>query len=973
MNDRARVPFALVGVLLLVGGAGVNATLGGIAPPGDPAAERAVEQATAAARTALDGAVVAAGREAARAPVVAPANTSAGRLLSEEEPFRDYLRLLVYRHARERLAQVGEREGAVTATVTLPQARSIDALGRAKRRVSLARTGPNGTAIRVRIQNVTVTIRRDGRVVDRLAWNATTVAAMPVLAVHERVSRFERRLGAGPTKPGLGRRLTARLYAVAWARGYAQYGGAPIANVLATRHVGLATNGATLALQETTLGASDPTAHRDLRTATARVAARDVLGGAGVDGPLARAALGTASGTLANHTLDERPMAVRVGASADDAFATVLDQGRVTEAARAAYTVDVRLAVRVERVATTHTGRKRPPGEWTLADSRDETRIEVRPAQVGTPDPPGDWHVLRAFGRRVEREHITVRRWQRDDRTVTTRTIRTTVEDVGIAVFGRHAAQFAPERPIENVHHAGTGALDGPNFGDVPERAYAKLVGGRGGPDVVATRAVRGNLRTAPRTVRGASPDDLDEWLYRDLAGLRERVRAVSITVPRGTLGTFEVNPPALLAAEIKRERRALLATPARYDGVADRARIAVRGAYLDAVVAALEARSVGFRDHRSGVADVLESESVSLDRLDDLRRLRHRIGDDRPPTRGLGGPLALSVNATPATLTLRGNGPALATRNVNYFAVPYADAADTVVAAVVGPRRVRLETAARTLRTANRASRKTGDAVGSRGALRRSVRRATERVGDRLGRTLGTAGIGETPRERRAIVAAGVDRWNTTATRALAVSEEAVVPEIVRVAAERHPDALATPRQRDRLALRLRLAVRAALKTPAVRPPQPPTNRTAAAIRTAVTGELAGALGTAGDAARERWGGKVLGSVAAGLPLAPMPGYWYATANVWRVDVRGQYDRFVVRSARGAPTPGAKRFAYVRDGGPVEFDVDGDGTDELLGHARRLSFETTTAVVVVVPPGGRGVGDTDGDTDERSPGWTTM
>jgi hypothetical protein len=50
---------------------------------------------------------------------------------------------------------------------------------------------------------------------------------------------------------------------------------------------------------------------------------------------------------------------------------------------------------------------------------------------------------------------------------------------------------------------------------------------------------------------------------------------------------------------------------------------------------------------------------------------------------------------------------------------------------------------------------------------------------------------------------------------------------------------------------------------------------------------------------------------------------------------------------------------------------VDGDGEAERLGRNGAPTFETRTGVVVVVPPGGRGVGD-GANADERSPGWGT-
>jgi len=115
-----------------------------------------------------------------------------------------------------------------------------------------------------------------------------------------------------------------------------------------------------------------------------------------------------------------------------------------------------------------------------------------------------------------------------------------------------------------------------------------------------------------------------------------------------------------------------------------------------------------------------------------------------------------------------------------------------------------------------------------------------------------------------------------------------------------------------------------------------------------------------------------VLSSVPSGLPVAPVPGYWYATLNVWDVSVRGAYERFTVRAPTGSATPGDAdgSVAYTRQNRTVTLDVDADGDPERLGRTTRVSFETGTVVVVVVPPGPPGVGDTDGNSDERSPGW---
>jgi hypothetical protein len=81
----------------------------------------------------------------------------------------------------------------------------------------------------------------------------------------------------------------------------------------------------------------------------------------------------------------------------------------------------------------------------------------------------------------------------------------------------------------------------------------------------------------------------------------------------------------------------------------------------------------------------------------------------------------------------------------------------------------------------------------------------------------------------------------------------------------------------------------------------------------------LADGIETGSERARKRALGKRLGALPAGLPLAPVPGYWYATANVWYVNVSGQYERFAVRTNRG---DGTAATTYLRDGAPSNSSI---------------------------------------------------
>lgn len=1019
MNERARVPFALIGVVLLVGSATFAATLATRAPPrDDPATERAIERTAAATTTALRTAARRAAASAARRPVTSPANTSAGGVLNGSGTFRDYLRVRVYLAARSHLRAVDQRVDGIRTTVSLPPVPNASALDRAKRRVLVERSGPDGTAMRVRLENVTITARREGRVVERVEMSPTFVVATPALALHDRVRRFERQLAAGATEPGLTRRLTARLYALAWARGYAQYAELPISNVVANRHVELATNDAVLATQRAVFGSADPGGRRGVAAAAGRVAITDVLTAAGARRKRTKAVLraaerevgnggsfgggqeigngasrddgGVDSPTIRwgrNTPSPEDRMRVAVNRSADVGFVGLVD-GNLSEVLASVYSARVRPAARVERVDAERTGDARPAGDWTLTDERRSTEVRVTgsvPPHPGDGSGGPDWHVLRAYGRRVVREQTTVRTWRRNDRTRTTRSTRKTTYRVTVSILGNHApVDGVPRRPIRTVHRRGAGPLEGPNLAGVEDRALERLLPDDGGPDALARRAVIGSLDTGVRTVAGKRPARLEQWILRDLVGLRDRLRNVTVSVKRGAIATASANPPAKLAERLDGLRSDLVDAPGTYGSVAAKARAAARAVYLDRVRARLERRAARQRRARAGLARALRERGLSLADVERSLRARERHllddgGDRRQNREGASRNLSLTVDGTPAFLTLgrvtskpgkrAGSGRTvrpLAARNLNVFTVPYGDAADTVFDRLFDNRGVHLRIAARTMQAARLVeAAENGRLQRRRADLRRDVRRATGAVRGRMRASLRRTGVGGSAAERRAILRAGLSRWDTVAGRALALTNGSAVSAVVAEAVERDERFAGQP-ERTRLRVRLAVAVDRALLAPAGRLSQPVVNRTGRIVK-AVAAE---ALGRLVERQQNRWARGALGSLPAGLPVTPVPGYWYATTNVWHVQVRGGYERFTVRANRGRPSAAGATLPYTRTGRTVRLDVDDDGRRERLGRGERVEFETETAVVVVVPPGGRGVGDTDGNADERSPGW---
>jgi hypothetical protein len=188
--------------------------------------------------------------------------------------------------------------------------------------------------------------------------------------------------------------------------------------------------------------------------------------------------------------------------------------------------------------------------------------------------------------------------------------------------------------------------LGGPNLADVPEAVREDLVADAGGPDALAGRAARGVLSSQPRTVHGEWPDEVSPWIYRDLVELRRTVRAASVSVSRGRMGTHEVNPAARLVERLRARRGELVGAPSTYGSVAAKARTAVRGRYLDRVLDRLDERADEHDQREDALADALDRvDAPSLSRIRsgyDARRADSR--DDRPSADSAGDPRSSSA-----------------------------------------------------------------------------------------------------------------------------------------------------------------------------------------------------------------------------------------------------------------------------------------------------------------------------------------
>jgi ribosomal protein S9 len=992
-DRRGRVPFALVGVVLLVS---ASVYAGGVMNQDDPAVDQAVAEAVDATsrdvRPALRTAVRDAARDASRHPVTNPADTPTGRVLNDSSPFVDALRVRIAVSARSALAELGRRTDGARTTASLPPIDDVADLRTAKRDVVVTPV-EGGAAMTVTVRNVSLSAHRDGLVVAERRLNVTLTVRTPVLALHDRARNYEQRLNRGPLDgPGLGRGVTARLYPVTAARAYARYSGAPIRNVLGNRHVELSTNSALLAQQRAVFGQHDPAGARALEVATVRVGVTDLLAtktGATADWtdtvlrPNAVDDGEQAAGRFAPETPDAPPVASSPNAAADEAYLGV--SADLDEVTAGSYQVDGELRTRVLDRVESEVPEPSPPGEnWTLLIERTSNKTVVTAADSGErPD------ATVTATRRVIVRHTTTRIWVNgDERRVKTVEWAESTR-VAVAVTTAYAPDdAAPERPTVPLFEEG-GAIGGPNLAGSRHRVARELLADNGGIDTIAARVAAGEAETLTQeaTITAERPETLKALVAADLRELRRTVANVSVNVSRERVAAGEANPAALLAERLQERRTALVDAPGQYDGAADRARVAARNAYLDRVIAALQQRAAATkdrnRDYRDEVGDGVARRLAKLVSVGNSQATARSPQHGGPEQRGSDAELRIVPDGSPAYLTMtavdQDHVPTmapgqtvhpLAVRTTNWFALPYGEAAEGIAGALFGTKRVSLATAAGTLVAANRtvadansgetddfeerSTRLAENREALTAAVSRSVARAEHSACDAAGKA------SELPRRTcRNAVRDLRELWPGVGHRGLAMSNGSYADAFAAALEARGVKPATATDAGIRVGVRLR-EVTAERRTGV---PAETTNQTATATRQVARQ----AVEFGSEEALERAGKRLTGAsrLPAGLPLAPPPYTWVATVNAWSVTIRGEYQRFALRA-----TAGGGVVRYIRDGSVVHLDVDDDGDPERLGRNERIGFETETTVVAAVPPGPPGVGDVDGTRTERSNGW---
>ncbi|MFP8952949.1 hypothetical protein ACLI4Z_08260 [Natrialbaceae archaeon A-arb3/5] len=319
IGERARVPFAIIGVLLLLTSVmSVAVFQSRVDPEPSVDASLAMDRTSANTQTVVANAVTDATDRAAREPLMVPDESSAwGRAIantgSDGEPdwtdglleeyddevydvnpdmaFERYLKLRIYSTVERDLRHLdGEFRDDTTTNVTIPPlendtASADDAIDRVE--IDAGTSPGNGLdpgQLEVTIEDVETTVEQDGRVVADRVEDVTVTVETNVFVLHQKTREYEQQLNKSildgeiddPTSlDGFGQHFAARIYPLTWARGAAQWGGAPISEVVANRHSEVLANNAVFTVQESVFGTTDPNEQSVMRNAWGCLAAQD--------------------------------------------------------------------------------------------------------------------------------------------------------------------------------------------------------------------------------------------------------------------------------------------------------------------------------------------------------------------------------------------------------------------------------------------------------------------------------------------------------------------------------------------------------------------------------------------------------------------------------------------------------------------------------------------------------------------------
>jgi len=298
-SERARIPFAVVGVLLLITSVTV---VGVIQSRGDPQTEssvaKAMDRAKSTAQSTVREAVSDAANDAAAKPVTIPANTPAGNALagssSDPDPntvYRRYVKLRVYLEVQTQLDSASQRmsDGTVTRTslphVSYTESSIEDAIGRVTLNAGMDDLGDdigNGT-IEATIDGVETEAIKNGDVRASETDSITVSVASTSLLLQERTQTYQEKLSRGffESGGGFGKQFAARLYPLMYAKAYYERMAPPgkadaFEKMVMKKDIEVLANSANFGVQDSVFGTKDPGHDRVMASAYACMVVRNV-------------------------------------------------------------------------------------------------------------------------------------------------------------------------------------------------------------------------------------------------------------------------------------------------------------------------------------------------------------------------------------------------------------------------------------------------------------------------------------------------------------------------------------------------------------------------------------------------------------------------------------------------------------------------------------------------------------------------
>ncbi|MCU4971433.1 hypothetical protein OB955_01590 [Halobacteria archaeon AArc-m2/3/4] len=298
-DDRGRIPFAMIAVLLLVASVGLIAALEQRSEPTiDQDTEAVMDRTATAAQSELRTAVLDATHQAGAAPINTTNGSQVDRISAtsdQSEAFRNYVKLLVYVEAADRLPESGQSIDSDTeSTVSLPPVSTSthgepiaitpnEAIDRVDLEVGYLDDHVERGTIDATVHDVEFDAVVDGESVPTETRSVSVTAGSPVFELNERMTEYETQLnkgffdGEGTPDPtdvdGLGQEMALRLYPMAYLKSsWDRFGNRTtepddhaFEEVIDTDHAEVFANHAIFSVQEDVFGTSDPYSDRTMR------------------------------------------------------------------------------------------------------------------------------------------------------------------------------------------------------------------------------------------------------------------------------------------------------------------------------------------------------------------------------------------------------------------------------------------------------------------------------------------------------------------------------------------------------------------------------------------------------------------------------------------------------------------------------------------------------------------------------------